>query len=293
MTTAKKGLGKGLSALIDTEVARDNNGIIEIDINKIEPNKQQPRKYFDEEALQELAASITSYGIIQPLILKEENGYFSIIAGERRWRAARIANKATVPAIIKDYSETEALQIALIENLQRKDLNPIEEASCYKRLIDEFFFSQDDVAAKVGKSRNAISYAVGLLNLDSRVQDFIVDGRLSPGHGRVLLGVKDLDTQFSMSERIIEDDLSIRITQKLVKAHHELLQQRQEEDTTAAVKQPVVTSFVNVENLLKDILGTKVNIRDGKKKGLIEIEYYSHDELDRLLLLLKKISGPQ
>lgn len=291
--SAKKGLGKGLDALITqghTPELPDSttvmSGIIEIDINKVEPNRQQPRKYFEEESLAELAVSIEQYGIIQPLIVKEENnGLYSIIAGERRWRAARIAKMAAVPVIIKDYTPMETLQIALIENIQRQDLNPIEEALCYKRLTDEFFFKQEDIAQKVGKSRNSISYAMSLLNLDMRVQNFIIEQKLAPSHARALLTIKDDDDQFHFAEKAIDDDLSLRDLERLVK---EYLSTPVEEEERPAVKKQSV-AYAKVENDLQHILGTKVIIRDGKNKGKIEIEYYSPDELDRLLGMFKRL----
>jgi len=296
----KKGLGRGLGALItDAEFTGEEyakleeskrTNVVMLDINRIEPNKQQPRKYFDEEALSQLADSIRSFGIIQPLIVKEENGYYSIIAGERRWRAARRAGLAEVPVLIKDYTETDTLQIALIENLQRQDLNPIEEASCYQKLIEEFFFTQDDVASRIGKSRAAISYAISLLSLDKRVQDFIIENKLSPGHGRLLTKLPDPNDQLVCAETIIERDMNMHDSEILVER---CLHPREPKESRLSKSYVIKESYKLLEDDLKTVLGTKVSINEGKKKGTIAIEYYSKDELDRLILLLRKASNVQ
>ncbi|MDR3240413.1 MAG: ParB/RepB/Spo0J family partition protein [Clostridiales bacterium] len=286
----KRGLGRGLGALIsEADITLPQPGdprysITLVDINQMEPNRQQPRKYFDEEALSELADSIREYGILQPILVKEENGYYSIIAGERRWRAARIAKLEKVPVLIKDYTEREALQIALIENLQRQDLNPIEEAVCYKKLIDDFFFTQDDIASKIGKSRNSVSYAVSLLALGSRVQEYIIESKLTAAHGRLLTQVKDANAQLTCANKIIERQMTVRDAEKLVQVYIS------HEATPAAALQPRTFQMINYEKVeedLKNILGTKVSIHDGRKKGKIEIEFYSKDELDRLIGLIK------
>ncbi len=275
----KKGLGKGINALFTEKEPEAMVGVQEIDINKIEPNKQQPRKYFDQEALRSLADSIKEFGIIQPLILKVESEGYSIIAGERRWRAARIAGLRTVPCLVKEYTEVETLQLALIENLQREDLNPIEEARCYKRLADDYFFSQDLIAEKVGRSRNAISRSISLLALDPRVQIFLIEGKLSSTHGTLLLTIEDLDKQYEWAERIIEEELSSREAERRIKA----------EQLPKSEKPLPNNTYSGVEDELKHIFGTKVMIRSGKKKGKIEIEYYSEDELDRLLGMFKQL----
>lgn len=303
---ARKGLGKGLGALLsieedeltapeETTANTPAAGVEYIDIRKIEPNRNQPRQFFDDTTLSELAESIKTYGIIQPLILKDSGGYYTIIAGERRFRAARLANLESVPGIIKDYSELETLQIALIENIQRQDLTPIEEAACYKRLMDDFFFSQEDIAGKVGKNRNAIGNAVRLLELDSRVQELVSAGRITVSHARVLLTIKDGDTQFFAAEQIAEEDLSVRLAESLVLT---LIQDSEDKDKSREdnlankkedqIKQDVHAAYKGAEDELKTILGTKVSILQGKKKGKIEIEYYSLEELDRLLGLLKR-----
>ena len=301
---SRKGLGKGLGALLAVEEVEftppENRmlgdstgaaGVAQIDIRKIEPNRLQPRQYFDEASLDELAASIRTHGIIQPLILKDCGEYYSIIAGERRFRAARRVNLDTVPAIIKDYTELETLQVALIENIQRQDLTPIEEAICYKRLMDDFFFSQEDIAAKIGKNRVAISNAVRLLDLDIRVQELVSAGQLTSSHARVLLAVKDADVQFEAAELIAEEDLSVRAAENLVADI--LLEPKEDPKQQPDVpvipfqNQEIIAAYRRAEDELKTILGAKVSIMQGKKKGKIEIEYYSPEELDRLLGLLK------
>jgi len=292
---AKKRLGRGLGALLSLNeeenqlsAAEDGtgSGVDLIDIRKIEPNENQPRQFFDDASLAELAESIKAYGIIQPLILKDCGGYYSIIAGERRYRAARLANIESVPAMIKDYTDLEILQVALIENIQRQDLTPIEEAVCYRRLIDDFFFSQEDIAVKIGKNRSAISSIVRLLELDKRVQDLISAGRLTISHARVLLALKDGDIQFETAEHAVKDDLSVRETENLVA----LIQTKAEEANKEEAKEKkadMKAIYRHAEDELKTLFGAKVNILQGKKKGKIEIEYYSPEELDRLLGLFK------
>ncbi|MDR1537726.1 MAG: ParB/RepB/Spo0J family partition protein [Clostridiales bacterium] len=284
MATQKKmALGRGITALIpDSEPVPINTGIQMIDINRIEPNKRQPRKKFDDEALGELAESIKLFGILQPLLVKEEDGFYSVIAGERRWRAARLAKLKEVPAIVKNYTDLETLQIALIENIQRQDLNPIEEAECFKKLIDEFFFSQEDIAQKVGRSRTYVTYAVGLLNLDSRIQEFIMDGKITPSHARVISQLEDPEKQVSCAESIIEKELSAREAERMILAYKNSPSEKEK-----PAKKAPEPDFLRIEEELKNLFGTKVVIHDGRKKGKIEIEYYSKDELDRLLLLFK------
>lgn len=282
----KKALGKGLGALLINDVSEkevsNETGFIEMDITKIEPNKEQPRKRFDDDSILELSESIKQFGILQPILVKPDGEFYIIISGERRYRAARLAKLKTIPIIIKDYTEIEMLQVALIENLQRQDLNPIEEAMSYKKLQDEFSLTQEDISKRVGKSRNSISYSINLLNLDKRVQDFLIEGKLTTGHARTLLVVKDLNSQFELSEKIIEECLSVRDTEKLIKI---FLQ----DDVPKEKNKVEPKRYLNFESDLKSILGTKVNIVDGKNKGKIEIEYYSSEELDRILCLFKKI----
>jgi ParB family chromosome partitioning protein len=301
----KKGLGRGLGALLDITgdiaYATDDSGaavqdgraggyiagqgnIIMADIRSIEPSRQQPRQLFDENALRELAESIKAYGIIQPLIVKDNGDYFTIIAGERRYRAARLAKLETIPVIVKDYTDMEILQIALIENIQRQDLTLIEEANCYQRLMEDFFFSAEDIAQKVGKNKHAITNMLHLLELDGRVRSLAADGQLSASHGRVLTGVKDADAQFDIAIQIIKKDLSVRQTENLVAAY---LRTAQKEENP--VSDNVTAAYRRAEDDLKRWLGSNVHIRPGKKKGKIEIEYYSAEELERLLGMFKRL----
>jgi len=302
MAEQRRVLGKGLGALISTEESlldltpsehidfdsKNPPGVLEIDINKIEPNKDQPRKRFDEHSLAELADSITQFGIIQPIVvIKMNENYYKIVAGERRWRAARIAQLKTVPVIVKDLEEMEVLQIALIENIQRQDLNPIEEALCYQQLCDVFFFRQEDIATKVGKSRASISGMLSLLKLDPRVQNLIAEGKLSAGHGRKLLEIECENVQFEIAEKIIEEELNIG----QISAHLETLYKQDSTEELKEESKPSVIDkslYKSIEKDLMNALGTKVIIKDKKDKGKIEIEYYGHDELDRLIGLFKK-----
>lgn len=287
----KKGLGAkglGLEALINNKMEDFQNagdGVLELDINKIEPNRKQPRKHFDEKALEELAASLKEYGVIQPLVVrKNAEGYYEIIAGERRWRAAKIAGLRTVPTILRSWEESEAFSAALVENLQREDLNPMEEAQSYRRLQEEFGFSQEKIAEKVGKSRPAVANAMRLLQLDSRVQNFVAENKLTGGHARTLLPVEDGDMQFELAERIIEDGLSVRAVETLVKR---VLEQKAKEPEAPVPKKE--NAYVKIEEELKQIFATKVKVNQKKNKGKIEIEYYSEEDLDRLLTMMKKL----
>lgn len=302
MPTERRALGKGLSALIATEESladltasgKEENfkqstsgGILEVDINKLEPNKDQPRKRFDEEGLEELADSIKQFGIIQPLIVTKMEGaseFYKIVAGERRWRAARLAQQKRVPVIVKELGEMETLQIALIENIQRQDLNPIEEALCYQKLCDVFFFRQEDIASKVGKSRASISGVMSLLKLDPRIQNLIAEGRLTASHGRKLLEIQDGNVQFEIGEKIIEEQLNI----SQIDSHMEALNKK--EATEKKNEKPEDNNlYKTIERELMNVLGTKVSIRDKKNKGKIEIEYFSKEELDRLIGLFKNV----
>jgi ParB family chromosome partitioning protein len=290
---AKKGLGRGLNSLLfenalDEENEDSKAGVLEVDINKISPNKNQPRSLFDENSLTELADSIKNIGILQPLTVKKLDGdYYEIIAGERRWRAARLAKLSTVPVIVKEYSSQQALEAALIENVQREDLNPLEEALTYNKLAEEFNLTQDEIATKVGKSRSTVTNAIRLLKLDPRVQTFVKECKISNGHARALLAIENGDTQFELAEEIIENDLNVRQTEDLVKAANTPVEEKPA--TQNAIKNPEqIRAYLNLAKDLKAILGTKVNIKNGKNKGKIEIEYYSDDELDRIVGLLKK-----
>ncbi len=287
-----KGLGKGLGALIsDTELSSGDKvkeGVTLININKVEPNKEQPRKYFDEELLLELSESIKSFGIVQPLIVKDEGGFYSIVAGERRWRAAKIAGIKELPVIIKDYEKSEILQIALIENIQRSDLNPIEEALCYKKLMDEYLFTQDDISKRISKSRSVISSGLSLLKLDSRVQNLIVQNRMPVSIGKALLKVKDDDMQYELANIIIDDELSLKEVNSFI---DKFLKDGINEKEYKKENNQKNTYISELENELNRVFTTNVKIKNNDKnnKGKIEIGYNSKDELDRLLLLFNKL----
>lgn len=294
MATPKKGLGMGLGALMSSnDIEASGNKIHEVDINKINPNKNQPRTNFDENALRELADSIEEIGIIQPLVVKKSGEFYEIVAGERRWRAARMAALRKVPVIIKEYDDLKTLEAALIENVQREDLNPMEEAYTYVKFSEEFNLSQEEIAKKVGKSRSAVANAMRLVNLDSRVQTFVKEGKISNGHGRTLLGIEDKELQFDLAEKIIDDGLSVRQTEELVKTAIENINKPKEETNTAervSVNSEVARECLRISNELKSIFGTKVNIKNNKNKGngKIEIEYSSIDDLDRIVGMIKE-----
>jgi len=280
----KSALGRGLGALIpeiDEENIAEGKYINEIEINKIFPNEDQPRKNFDDEKLAQLTASIKENGIIQPIIVKREGEFYKIIAGERRWRAAKLAGLKKVPVIEKKLSELEIMELSLIENLQRENLNPIEEALAYKQLIDKYKMTQDQIAEKLGKSRPSITNSMRLLNLDGRVQTYIAEGTMSEGHGKVLLGLTDKEQQYEVSKKIIDENLSIRQTEELIKS---LIKNRKK---TPAKKVSKDIYIKDVEEKLKSVLGTKVYITKGKNKNKIEIEYYSEDDLQRILNVFK------
>lgn len=294
MSGKKKGLGTrglGINALINTELEdmqrkdADAN-VTELDLDLIEPNRKQPRKFFDETALEELAASLKTYGMIQPVVVKKSGDYYELIAGERRWRAAKIAGLEKIPVVIRDWEAAEAFEAALVENLQREDLNPIEEAESYARLQDEFSLSQEQIAQKVGKSRSAVTNALRLLQLDPRVRNFVVENKLSGGHARTLLTISDGDLQFELAEQVIEEGLSVRAVEALVKAKLQQAEKAAEKEE-APEKDP---AYHAIEEDLKSIFATKVKLKPmGKrKKGKIEIEYYSDEDLERLLALLKR-----
>lgn len=293
---AKKGLGRGLGAfkieesVINTPTEKGN--ISTLDINKITPNKSQPRKKFDEESLEELAESIKGIGVIQPITVKKtDDDFYVIIAGERRWRAARKAGIQEIPVIIRDdITDLEALEIALIENIQREDLNPLEEALTYKKFAEEFNLNQEAIAEKVGKSRAAVANSIRLLNLDKRVQTFLVENRLSSGHCRALLGLANNDVQFETAELIIEEGLSVRQTEELIKAKNEAVEEEEVKKSSSIKNPEEARIYISLMKDLKSILGTKVNIKPKKnKKGRIEIEYYSDEDLDRIVTMIKQI----
>ena len=284
----KTGLGKGLDSLIPDTVKDSPEGKIKIvekpaevkvKISKVGPSREQPRKQFDEESLAELAESIKQFGVIQPLIVQEKNGFYEIIAGERRWRAAKMAGLKEVPVIIKEYSELEAVEISLIENIQRENLNPIEEAEAYRRLIDEFNLKQEEIAERVSKSRSAVTNSMRLLKLGGGVQAMVVDGRLSTGHARALLGIEDPKKQEEAASKVFNENLSVRETEKLVKKIQS--GKAGSEDKKPERAKDAVT--LALEEQLKTAVGTKVSIKQKSGgSGRIEIEFYSKDDLERI-----------
>ena len=296
MATKKSGLGKGLDSLITDKVGKSSTKEVikpdtMVDIDKVEPNKEQPRKNFDEDALLELSESIKQFGILQPLLVQDKDTYYEIIAGERRWRAAKLAGLKKVPVIIKKLTDQEIVEISLIENIQRENLNPIEEAIAYKRLLTEFNLKQDEVAERVSKSRTAVTNSMRLLKLNEKVQQMLVDEMLTTGHARALLGIEDQEEQYVIAQKIFDEKMSVRDIEKLVK---KLQKEKSEKEKT--VKQPVETNeqmqaiYRDLEEKMKTIFGTKVTINSkDMKKGKIEIEYYSSDELDHLMDLIQSI----
>lgn len=291
---AKRGLGKGLNSLIPEVQSEGADGkaavreVIketdQIDINKIEPNSNQPRKAFNEDTLHELADSIKQHGLIEPLIVQEgSKGFYQIIAGERRWRAAKIAGLKKIPVIVKEYTDQEVMEIALIENIQREDLNPIEEAEAYQRLISEYHLKQDEVAEKVSKSRAAVTNTLRLLKLDERVRNMLIEDKIKSGHARALLAIEDKDKQYETAVQIFDEKLSVRETEKLIKKILNPAPKKEEVKDDEQMK----ILYQELEEKLKTRIGTKVNINRKKDgKGKIEIEYYSGDELDRIINLL-------
>ena len=280
---AKKfGLGKGLGALIPedniNEEKKEKSGIINIELKDIKANKKQPRKFFDNNKLNELDESVKEHGIIQPLILKKEENGYSIIAGERRYRAAKIAELTEVPALIMDISDEKLLQVSLIENIQREDLNPIEEGLAYERLLKEFALTQEELSKTMGKSRTTITNTMRLLKLDDRVKEYVMEGVISEGHGRAILPLEN-EAQYEIAQKIIDNSLSVRETEKLVK---KILNDAVEEKTSERRK-PLNPYYKDVRDRLQDHFGTKVNLNANKNKGKIEIEYYSEEDLQRIL----------
>lgn len=290
---ARKGLGKGIDAMISGDNTKTKQVVKEvvkevdtIDINKIEPNNNQPRKNFNEDKIHELAESIKQHGLIEPLIVqKGKKGFYTIIAGERRWRAAREAGVKEIPVVVKDYSDQQVMEIALIENIQREDLNAIEEAEAYDRLIRDFNLRQDEVAERVSKSRVAITNSLRLLKLDERVREMIIEDKIKSGHARALLGVSDGDEQYKLAVMIFDNSMSVRETEKMVKKYladkKKPVKEVREKDTQTEL------IYKDYEEKLKSVIGTKVNINNkGKGKGKIEIEYFSADEFDRIMTMM-------
>lgn len=286
-----KGLGKGLDSMIPpvkgkTETKDNVSHETLIGINEIEPNKLQPRKNFDEDALHELAESIKQYGIIQPLVVQKKGKFYEIIAGERRWRAARLAGLKKVPVIIKDYTEQEIVEISIIENIQREDLNPIEEALAYQRLIAEFHLKQDEVAERVSKSRTAVTNSMRLLKLSEKVQEMLIEDIISAGHARALIPIEDEELQLNTAMKILDEHLSVRETEKLVKkllTKTEISKEKEKKEENDFI-------YRDLEEKMKSVIGTKVSIdRKANGKGKISIEYYSNEELERITDLLMSV----
>ena len=268
-----------------TETPRQKKVPMMVKISMVEPNQNQPRKQFDEDALLELTESVKQYGILQPLLVSKKKDYYEIIAGERRWRAAKLAGLKEVPVIVKEFSEQELVEISLIENIQREDLNAVEEAMAYKRLMDEFHLKQDEIADRVGKSRTAVTNSMRLLKLSAKVQQMLIDEMITAGHARAILAVSDMEKQESLAMRVFDEKLSVRETEKLVKA---VLAPPKEKKSHSYSAEDA--AYENLEEKMKSIMGTKVLIHRKKNdKGKIEIEYYSRDELERIIDLFESI----
>lgn len=282
---AKKGLGSGLEALIsvnlDTDVSRET--IVNININNIEPNREQPRTRFDDDAIEELASSIRQHGIFQPLLVREDGkGRYKIIAGERRWRAARIAGLNELPVIVKDYAPDTEFIIALLENIQREGLNSIEEAQAYKRLIEEYKFKQDEVAEKVSKSRVAITNSLRLLKLDERVQEMVTEDMITGGHARALLSIENKDEQYKIAQKVFDEKLSVREVEKLVR---KIANSDKKKPAKKAEKTEIL--YKNYIEKMKMALGSKVDVNAGKNgKGKIIIDFTSNDEFERIFEII-------
>ena len=304
MAVKRNGLGKGLDSLIPNksdkltkpETKKNNSEVkvspakkikedpkaseILLKINQVEPNRDQPRKEFDEDALLELADSIKQFGVLQPLLVQKKKDYYEIIAGERRWRAAKLAGLKEVPVLIKSYTDQEIVEISLIENIQRENLNPIEEAMAFKRLLEEFHLKQDEVAERVSKSRTAVTNSMRLLKLSDKVKQMIIDDMISTGHARALLAIEDPELQHTVAMRVFDEKLSVRDIEKIIKDINKPLKQKK-------AKEELDFLYRDLEEKMKISLGTKVSISSkGDGKGKIEMEYYSNDELDRLVDLL-------
>ncbi|AYF53943.1 chromosome partitioning protein ParB [Clostridium novyi] len=281
MLSKKFGLGKGLGALIPEEDIENNESVLKVKMNLIKPNNDQPRKNFDEEKILQLAESIKEHGIIQPLILQKSNELYTIIAGERRWRAAKKVGLQELPAVVVELSNKEILEVSLIENIQREDLNPIEEALAYKKLIDEFNLTQDALGKRIGKSRTAITNCMRLLNLDIRTQEYLIDGVISEGHGRVLLSIEDKELQYKIAQEIIDKQLSVRQTEILIKNLKKGGKTKEEK------KLDNIKPYYNdIINKLQNLFNTKVVLSSKGNRGKIQIEYYSEEDLQRIIDVL-------
>ncbi len=295
MNEKKRGLGRGLNALINTGSDTENNKEntkenheykeVFINISLVEPNRNQPRKEFDKESLSELANSIKQYGILQPIIVQKNEDMYEIIAGERRWRAAKEAGLTEVPVIIRDYDKQKVMEISIIENIQREDLNPIEEAMAYQSLMEEYGLKHDELAEKVSKNRSTITNSMRLLKLSKNIQQMLIDGKISTGHAKVLLSVENINEQEKIAQELIDKSLSVRELEKLVKKYTKPRKKKDDKDD-----KDYSLFYREYEDRLKDILGTKVQINTkDKNKGRIEIDYYSAAELERIVELLNSI----
>ena len=302
MAVKKSGLGKGLDSLIPNKQSSSKieqkkekeekqtivktvvkKEEVKLKITEVEPNREQPRKKFDEDGLIELADSIRQYGVLQPLLVQKRDGYYEIIAGERRWRAAKMAGLKEIPVIIKDFTDQEIVEISLIENIQRENLNPIEEALAFKRLLNEFHLKQDEVAERVSKSRTAVTNSIRLLKLDERVQQMLIDDMISTGHARALLAVEDNELQYKLAQRVFDEKLSVRDIEKLMKSFSKEEKKKKEENKNQFIYQ-------DLEEKMKALLGTKVSINHkANNQGKIVIDYYSNEELERILYLFQSI----
>ncbi|MDR2546333.1 MAG: ParB/RepB/Spo0J family partition protein [Lachnospiraceae bacterium] len=291
---ARGGLGKGLDVLIpkttntveQASVVKEGvtayGGETFVSIIKVEPNREQPRKYFDDEALEELADSIKQFGLLQPILVQNRGSYYEIIAGERRWRAAKKVGLKEIPVIIKDYTDQEIIEISLIENIQREDLNPIEEAQAYKRLLTEFHLKQEEIAQRVSKSRTAVTNSIRLLKLNTEVQKMVISEMLTTGHARALIAIEDMEQQYLLAQRIFDEKLSVRDVEKLVRQ----IGKEKADKIVAADKtdRGLEVIYQDIADKLRAILGTKVTITSkGAGSGKIEVEFYSHDDLDRII----------
>ena len=294
MAKATRGLGKGLDSLIPASVPKmeAEQEVVKTESNaqgtyvkntKVEPNREQPRKKFDEDALQELADSIKQYGIVEPLIVQDRKTHYEIIAGERRWRAAKLAGLKEVPVIVRNYTEQEIVEISLIENIQREDLNPIEEAQAYKRLLTEFHLKQDEVAERVSKSRTAVTNSMRLLKLCDEVQQMIIDDMITTGHARALISIEDPEQQYTIAQKVFDEKLNVRDVEKLVKNLNKPEKAKKEPVADKALE----VVYQDLEEKLKQSLGTKVSIASkGDGAGKLEIEFYTHDDLEKITDLL-------
>lgn len=295
---ASRGLGRGLDALIPVsgpDKANHNSSNVDkqaettVKITKVEPNRGQPRKNFDEDTLQELADSIKQFGLLQPILVQDRKDYYEIIAGERRWRAAKLAGLKEIPVIIKNYSDQEIVEISLIENIQREDLNPIEEAQAYKRLLEEFGMKQDELSEKVSKSRTAVTNSMRLLKLCDGVQQMIIADMLTTGHARALIPIEDEELQLQLAQKIFDEKLSVREVEKIVKG---ILKPDEKKENKEESSPNILYVYQDIENRLKEKLGRKVEISSKGKNGAgkMQIEFYSNDDLERLIEFLSNVS---